>query len=233
MVIYLHLKLSLPPFFNFSSFKPLFMFNAIFLGILFGFMGCPVCLVPLSLSLSVYYHRPEKTLIPVLIFNLFRLLSVFLCSLGITLSISLIKTFLLPRYMLILDGLIMIIFSFIVVRGIHLRSYETLLKRIKIKKIYFLYGFWGLTVGFFCGMEATGFLVYLNSYSTNILLRIVSLFLFSIFSVLPITLFIFLLYKGLKKLSAFWVDFSIYLKNLSFFYLFLMGVTLIFLSLFR
>ena len=230
-LIYFQVNFFMPSFFSAPhNFMSYFMISAVFLGVLFGLMGCPVCLLPLTMSLLSYHNQPKKTVLPVFVFNMTRLLSIFLYSLSISLSFAFVKKIVYPRYFLIINGVIMIIFSFIVFRHICFKGRASFLRKIKIKNMLWLYGVWGFVLGFPCGMEATGFLVYLNSYSTTAFPRIVAMLLFSVFSVLPVILLIFVLYLGFRKINNLWSSFNVYLRNLAFFYLFLMGIIFIVMS---
>jgi len=204
-----------------------FIINAIILGVLFGLMGCPVCLVPLGLSLVVYQDKPARTIMPAVIFNVFRLLSIFLYALGGSYIFNILSKILSVRFMLALNGIIMIIFGIIVLKRVSCKPRGRILDRIKTRKVFLLYGLWGLILGFPCGVEATGFLAYLWGYPAQFSLKTAALFMFSFFSVLPVTLLIFMLFLGIKRILFIWNNFRIYLRNLAFFYLILMGVIFI------
>jgi len=201
-----------------------FIINAIILGVLFGLMGCPVCLVPLGLSLVVYQDKPVGTIIPTVTFNVFRLLSIFLYALGGNYIFNILFKILSVRFMLALNGIIMIIFGIIVLKRVSCKPRRRILDRIKTRKVFLLYGLWGLILGFPCGVEATGFLTYLWGCPTQFTIKTVALFIFSFFSILPVTILLFMLFLGIKRVLYVWSNFSIYLRNLSFFYLVLMGV---------
>ncbi len=230
-LVYFQVNFFMPSFFSAPhNFMSYFMISAVFLGVLFGLMGCPACLLPLTMSLSSCHNHPKKTMLPVFIFNMMRLLSVFLYSLSISLSFAFVKKIIYPRYFLIINGLIMIVFSFIVLRRIYFRGRAPFLREVKIKNMLWLYGVWGFVLGFPCGMEATGFLVYLNSYSATVFSRIIAMLLFSVFSILPVVILIFVLYLGFKKINSLWSNFNVYLRNLAFFYLLFMGIIFIVMS---
>ncbi len=205
-----------------------FMVNAVLLGVIFGLMGCPACFLPLSMSLTFYHNQPKKTLLPAFVFNLARLVSIFLYSSGLSLGFAFISKVVNPGYILILNGAIMVVFSFIVARRIYFTAQLSFLERLKVKNVLWLYALWGFVLGFPCGIEATGFIVYLNSYPAATLSRILGLFFFSLFSILPVILLIFVLYLGFRKVNSLWSNFSVYLRNLAFFYLFFMGMIFIF-----
>jgi len=215
--------LSLPG--NFSAHS--FIINAVILGVLFGLMGCPVCLVPLGLSLVAYHDTPAGIVIPAVIFNAFRLLSIFLYALGGGYIFSILSKEIPVRFILALNGIIMIIFGIIVLRNVSCGYTGNIFNKIRPGNVFILYGVWGLILGFPCGIEATGFLAYLWGYPVQFSIKTLAFFIFSLFSILPVTLIIFVLFLGIKKILFIWNNFRIYLRNLSFFYLVLMGVIFI------
>jgi len=204
-----------------------FIINAVILGVLFGLMGCPVCLVPLGLSLVVCQDKPAGTIMPAVIFNVFRLLSIFLYALGGSYIFDILSKILSVRFMLALNGIIMIIFGIIVLRNVSCGHKGHIFNKIKTGNVFILYGVWGLILGFPCGIEATGFLVYLWGYPVQFSIKVLAFFMFSLFSILPVTILIFILFLGIRKILFIWNNFRIYLRNFSFFYLVLMGVIFI------
>jgi len=204
-----------------------FIINAAILGIIFGLIGCPVCLVPLGLSLVVYQDKPGKTIIPAVIFNVFRLLSIFLYALGGSYIFNMFSKILPVRFMLALNGIIMIIFGIIVLKRVSCKPQGRIPNKIKTKRVFLLYGLWGLVLGFPCGIEATGFLAYLWGYPAQFSLKTAALLVFSFFSILPVIFIIFMLFLGIRRIIFIWNNFRIYLRNLAFFYLMLMGVIFI------
>ncbi|MCM8823537.1 MAG: hypothetical protein NC822_02565 [Candidatus Omnitrophica bacterium] len=229
VILYFQLNYSyIPTFFNRDPIYsyPHFFVSSIFLGLNFGFIGCPVCSLPLSLTINLWGENIKKVIIPILLFNFSRFFSIFVYSFLGSEFFFFIRTFIPTRYTSLILGLIMIIMGMLVLRD---RKYHFTSIYYRRRKIKFLYILWGIIMGLPCGFEATGFLAYLWSYHLyNILLKILSFLLFSFFAILPNVVVTLFLYWGIESITSLYLWLKPYIRNFSFFYLFFLGLIFIF-----
>jgi len=148
--------------------------NAIILGIVFGLLGCPGCSLPLSFSLTLWHDKLKKITLPLFVFSVSRLLSIFFYSVAGNIGLSAMKS-LSPKYMFVISGVIMIAFGIIILKGLSLHPSFAF---NKCKNLIFIYAIWGFVLGFPCGFEATGFLAYLWNYPAPGAVKYISLLLF-------------------------------------------------------
>ncbi|MCM8774540.1 MAG: hypothetical protein NC820_07405 [Candidatus Omnitrophica bacterium] len=228
-ILYFQLNYSYTPtLFNRESIYSysIFFVSSIFLGLNFGFIGCPVCSLPLSLTINLWGENIKKVIIPILLFNFSRFFSIFVYSFLGSELFFFIRTFISLRYTSIILGLIMIIMGLFVLKD---KKYHFTSISYRRRKLKFLYVLWGLIIGLPCGFEATGFLAYLWSYPLyNILLKMLSFLLFSFFAILPNVVVVLFFYWGIKSITSLYLWFKPYIRNFSFFYLFFLGLIFIF-----
>ncbi|MFH1768084.1 MAG: hypothetical protein ABH858_02845 [Candidatus Omnitrophota bacterium] len=203
------------------------MASAILLGTIFGFIGCPGCGMALTFSLTSFNDKPLSIIRPVITFNAARLIIIFLYAMAGESAFYIAKEYIPIKYIFVLNGIIMIAFAILIGKNFFLKTSRKELNRRRFKNPAILYGLWGLILGFPCAIETTGFLAQLWSYPANYFSKIISLILFTFFSIVPLLLFIALFFFGIKKISQTWQDITGYFRNLAIFYLSLMGIILI------
>ncbi len=199
--------------------------NALVSGIVFGLLACPGCALPITFSFVSSEISFKNVFYPAIVFNFSRLLSISIYAFIGNIGFSSLRTLFSAGKGFMFSGLIMLVFAVLIYKNI---SFKSGFKNMKIRyQGLLLYAFWGFSLGFGCGLEATGFLMPLWNYPQNIVTKIASSLIFAFFSVIPVLILIFTLALSLKKLIGLLGSAKVYLRNLASFYLFILGLIFI------
>lgn len=220
---------------GFPSFHPEFswgsyLFLSLLLGFLFGLIGCPVCGMPLSISLASTENTLRSVFFKNVVFHLGRFLLIFTSAyIGGVLLLNINKVF--YNLGFLLGGLFMVFIGLGIILRIKFGFSFLFTPRGGAHPLfYFLFG---LSLGFACGFEAWGFLIPLWFKARNSLEIFLGGFLFSLSAILPTLAMSVLVYLGFKGLTfLFKGRLRFFLVNTSGFFLLLFG-TLFVASFFR
>ncbi len=213
---------------SFSSF-PLIV-NAVVMGIIFSFIGCPGCYLGLFFSLGIYEKKPLRhSIFALVIFSLTRMLTIFLYAFfGQWVFQSIVVS---ARFQLVffIEAGIMIFFGVLIAKPplFHTLRMFTFSPRIS----YLLYAFWGAIFGLPCAVESSGFLSYLWFYPADFFPKSISFFLFAVFSTISLIIFVIIFFAGISGFQRIFKNISIYFRRTAVFYLISTGIFFFFYAL--
>jgi len=199
------------------------LINAAILGILFGFAGCTSCALPLGFTLVNTSFNLRNILLITVLFSLSRFLPLFFYSLLGNIALTYFKSFFPLKSIFSASGVIMIVFAILIFNN---KTFNLCEKGFtKLYKIWGGYIVWGFLLGFGCALEASGFLIPLwNWPEITPILKIISLSVFSLFSLFPMAITVVFFSWGLTRITFLIKTASPYLRNLASFYLFTLGI---------
>jgi hypothetical protein len=205
------------------------LITAIISGFLFGLVGCPGCALPAVFSLMPWRNNLCKAATFLVLFNLMRIASMFTYALAGNFSIGFIKNlftfYQLPINLLFsASGVIIIVFAFFILYNF---TPQLQLNSGKTASIVLLYLIWGISLGAVCGFEATGFLTYLWLWPAQLAQKILILAMFALFAVMPSLIIGLICLLGARKIIEKYSRIQVYMRNLSFFYLLVVGLLII------
>jgi len=203
-----------------------YLFLSLILGLSFGFIGCPVCGFPLSLSLASTEKRLLNIFLKNILFHLGRFLIIFFYAFVGGMIVQALNRFL-YNLSFLLGGVLMLVMGIGLLFKIKVRFPFLFLKKGEGNPLF--YFIFGLSLGFACSWEATGFLVPLWAKdSTSCFMRAVAGSIFSLSAILPILFMSLLVYLGFKGVIFLFKErVRFFLVNSSAFFLLFLGLLFI------
>jgi len=203
-----------------------YLFLSLILGLSFGFISCPVCGFPLSLSLASTEKRLLNIFQKNIVFHLGRFLIIFFYAFVGGLIVQALNRFF-YNLSFLLGGILMLVMGIGLLFKIKVRLPFLFLKKGGVNPLF--YFIFGLSLGFACSLEAVGFLVPLWAKdSISYFMRVVAGFIFSLSAVLPTLFMSFLVYLGFKGVIFLFKErVRFFLVNSSGFFLLFLGLLFI------
>jgi len=224
LLIYLQKFLvgSFTPYSGFTSSVGSYFLLALVSGFFFGLISCPVCGLPLSLSLASTENILLGVFFKNIIFHLGRFLIIFSYAyIGGVIIQSLNNFF--YNLSFLLGGFLMALIGLGIILRVKLRLPFLFLGKGGVNPLFYL--LLGLSLGFACGLEAGGFLVPLWLRAGSFFVRVMGGFIFSFSAILPTLIMSFLIYLGFEGAIFFFKErVRFFLTNTSGFFLLLFGV---------
>jgi cytochrome c biogenesis protein CcdA len=199
--------------------------TALILGISFGLTGCPGCSLPLGLSLIAYDARARRALLPVILFNVSRITTLFIWAMAANAGFGLLRT-VSASALFTASGIIMIIFAGLILKGFSL-TLPPGVSNPAGKNLWLGYLTWGGLLGIPCSFEATGFLAQLLAQRAAAHLKITALLVFAVSTSLPVIVLSLLVYAGISNVYRRFQDMRKPIRVFAALYLSLMGLLFI------
>ena len=196
-------------------------------GVIFGLISCPVCGFPLSLALGSTEKLAGSVILKNILFHLARFSMIFIYAFfGNLLTKGFDRIF--NNLSFFVGGLVMIIMGLIILGKFKLNLGSLYPKKFNGLNSFFYFLF-GISLGFACSFEATGFLVPLwLGAGDSFIVKFTGLLIFSFTAVLPVMLMSILFYFGFKGLISFFKErCRFFLINISGFYLLILGLVFV------